>query len=282
MSSWPPSRTLPSPGAARRFIALWLGVAAAVAFATIAVLALSNRGTDSPPAPSAATPDQQGAAPAGAASTRTAAPGAASRTGRSLVADPEAAQSFPQAPGAPRHAAAVTPDQTVLSTTVSPGAPNDAQVRAQLQQMEAAQKAANGAAEPGTIGVAGTVTPPRSGPVAIARVIAAANAIATFPYVYGGGHASFVDTAYDCSGSLSYALAAAGMLSAPLTSGDLMTWGAPGPGRYLTIYANPGHTFMYVDGLRYDTSGRSGLAGSRWQTAPRSLDAFAVRHWPGL
>jgi hypothetical protein len=116
----------------------------------------------------------------------------------------------------------------------------------------------------------------------VARVIAGANAIATFPYVYGGGHASFVDNAYDCSGSVSYALAAGGLVGVPLTSGDLESWGVPGPGKYISVYANAGHTFMYVDGLRYDTSGRSGVFGTRWQTAPRTLAGFVVRHWPGL
>ena len=72
------------------------------------------------------------------------------------------------------------------------------------------------------------------------KVIAGANEIADFPYVYGGGHASFVDNAYDCSGSVSYALAAGGLLSAPETSGQLESWGAPGPGRYITVYANAG------------------------------------------
>ena len=76
-----------------------------------------------------------------------------------------------------------------------------------------------------------------------------ANEIADFPYVFGGGHASFVDNAYDCSGSVSYALAAGGLLSAPETSGDLESWGAAGPGRYITVYANAGHTFMYVNGI---------------------------------
>jgi cell wall-associated NlpC family hydrolase len=199
-----------------------------------------------------------------------------------LVADPEAAQSSPLPAGAPTHAAAISPHAAALTTTVSPGAPTDAQIRAELQQMNAAVKAAEAAARPGTISVAGTVTPPATGPAVIARVIAGANAIADFPYVFGGGHASFVDTAYDCSGSVSYALAAGGMLTSPVTSGDLETWGAPGPGRYLTVFANAGHTFMYVDGLRYDTSGRSGVFGTRWQTAPRSLAGFVVRHWPGL
>jgi len=76
--------------------------------------------------------------------------------------------------------------------------------------------------------------------------------------------------------------AAAGLLAAPIVSGELARWGDPGPGRYVTIFANEGHTFMYVDGLRYDTSGRSGPFGSRWQTAPRSLAGFVVRHPPGL
>ncbi len=206
----------------------------------------------------------------------------ASRSTVGLVADPEAAQSSPLPAGAPTHAAAITPHQAALATTVSPGAPTDAQIRAELTQMNAAVKAAEAASKPGTISTAGTVTPPVNGPAAIARVIAGANAIADFPYVFGGGHASFVDTAYDCSGSVSYALAAGGMLDSPLTSGDLESWGVPGQGKYLTVFANAGHTFMYVDGLRYDTSGRSGVFGTRWQTAPRSLAGFVVRHWPGL
>ena len=208
---------------------------------------------------------------------------AARRRGKAPeVADPEAAQSFPLPAGAPAHAAAITPAQAALVTTVSPGAPSDAQVKAELQQMAEAEKAAQAAAQPGTIGAAGTVTPPGAGPEVVARVIAGANAIATFPYVYGGGHASFVDNAYDCSGSVSYALAAGGLVGVPLTSGDLESWGVPGPGKYISVYANAGHTFMYVDGLRYDTSGRSGVFGTRWQTAPRTLAGFVVRHWPGL
>jgi hypothetical protein len=116
----------------------------------------------------------------------------------------------------------------------------------------------------------------------VARVIAAGNAIANFPYRWGGGHASFVDNAYDCSGSVSYALAAAGLLGAPVTSGQLMQWGAPGPGKWISVMASDGHTYMYVAGLRFDTSGRSGPFGSRWQAAARSNAGFVVRHWPGL
>ncbi len=284
----------------RRLLVLGLGGAAALAL--VAVLLLLVRGGGSTPTTDSGTAAGSVAgsvAPAGArqrTSTRGAGGHAgtaahrtssaptllASRSTAGLVADPEAAQSSPLPAGAPTHAAAITPHQAALATTVSPGAATDAQIRAELAQMSAAVKAAEAAAKPGTIGAAGTVTPPLNGPAAIARVIAGANAIADFPYVFGGGHASFVDTAYDCSGSVSYALAAGGMLDAPLTSGDLESWGVAGQGKYLTVFANAGHTFMYVDGLRYDTSGRSGVFGTRWQTAPRSLGGFVVRHWPGL
>jgi hypothetical protein len=116
----------------------------------------------------------------------------------------------------------------------------------------------------------------------VQKVIAGANEIADFPYVFGGGHGSFVDSAYDCSGSVSYALAAGGLLAAPLTSGELEHWGAAGPGRYITVYANAGHTYMYVDGILYDTAGRSGVYASRWQVGSVDNSGFVVRHWPGL
>ena len=100
--------------------------------------------------------------------------------------------------------------------------------------------------------------------------------------MFGGGHASFVDNAYDCSGSVSYALAAGGLLSSPETSGELEHWGAPGPGRYITVYANAGHTYMYVDGILYDTAGRSGVYASRWLVRPTDNSGYVVRHCPGL
>jgi hypothetical protein len=168
---------------------------------------------------------------------------------------------------------------------ISPGAPSDEEIARELKQMEAVQnqQAKAGGTEHGiTLNPDGTATVAPGVPEVVARIVAGANAIAKFPYVYGGGHGSFVDTAYDCSGSLSYALAAGGLLTATKTSGELARTGAEGPGRWITIYANAGHTFMYVDGLRYDTSGRAGPRGSRWQTAPRSLAGFVVRHPPGL
>jgi Putative peptidoglycan binding domain len=124
--------------------------------------------------------------------------------------------------------------------------------------------------------------PARGGvPSGVLRAIAAANRIAGFPYRLGGGHGSFHDSAYDCSGSVSYVLHAAGRLGSPLDSGQLMSWGSPGRGRYITVYANPGHAYMVIRGRRYDTTGRS-ETGSRWQHAGRSSAGYVVRHPAGL
>jgi len=114
----------------------------------------------------------------------------------------------------------------------------------------------------------------------VARVVAAANEIATTPYVWGGGHGG-ASGGYDCSGSISYALAAGGLLASPLASGGFMSWGDPGPGRRITVYANAGHAFMVVDGRRYDTSALSG-GGTRWTSAMRSTAGFVARHPPGF
>lgn len=118
-------------------------------------------------------------------------------------------------------------------------------------------------------------------PVALGRAISAADRIATTPYVYGGGHASYDAAGYDCSGSVSYVLHKAGLLGRPLDSGQLAAYGAPGPGRFITIYANAGHVFMTIRGRRYDTSGRR-IGGSRWTSAVRGSAGYTVRHPPGL
>jgi hypothetical protein len=115
----------------------------------------------------------------------------------------------------------------------------------------------------------------------IAGGIAAANRIARYPYRYGGGHRSFHDSGYDCSGSVSYVLHAMGVLSSPLDSSQLMSYGAPGPGRWVTIYANPGHAYMTIRGRRFDTSAQW-QGGSRWSIFDRSSAGYAVRHPPGL
>lgn len=134
-----------------------------------------------------------------------------------------------------------------------------------------------------TLNSDGSASAPASAPAAIKAAVAAGNKIRSTPYIWGGGHGSFSDRGYDCSGSVSYVLHAAGILASPMASGPLMSWGAPGPGKWITIYSNPGHVWMTVGGLRFDTSGRSGT-GSRWQTGPDAagVGAFTVRHYPGI
>jgi cell wall-associated NlpC family hydrolase len=121
---------------------------------------------------------------------------------------------------------------------------------------------------------------PANAPLAVKRVIAAANRIRTLPYVWGGGHGRWQDRGYDCSGSVSYALHGAQMLSTPLTSGSFETWGEAGPGRWITIYANASHVYMVVAGLRFDTAGDVSETGPRWHptTAAAAGGRFIVRH----
>ena len=127
----------------------------------------------------------------------------------------------------------------------------------------------------------GVALPPLEAPEEVKQIIEAGNIIARSPYVWGGGHGKWLDEGYDCSGSVSFALAAAGLLSGPLASGPLMGWGEAGRGKWVTIYANQGHVFMEVAGIRFDTSGQR-VTGSRWQNAVRSTGGFVARHPPGL
>jgi hypothetical protein len=112
-------------------------------------------------------------------------------------------------------------------------------------------------------------------------MIAAGNAIATLPYIWGGGHGSFVSPGYDCSGSVSYVLAAAGLLSSPEVSGDFESYGDPGPGQWVTIYANAGHVWISIAGWRFDTVALA-EAGTRWSQGGGEYAGFVVRHPPGL
>jgi cell wall-associated NlpC family hydrolase len=172
----------------------------------------------------------------------------------------------------------------------SPGAPSDAQVRAELREARAALASFRAylnttaflpTGPRARVRADGSAVAPDDAPDIVKRVILAGNAIAKFPYKWGGGHGAWRDSGYDCSGSVSFALAAAGLLNRPLTSGLFMRYGDEGPGEWITIYANDGHVFMVVAGLRFDTSGR-GRAGTRWQEAPRTVAGFAVRHIAGL
>jgi cell wall-associated NlpC family hydrolase len=127
----------------------------------------------------------------------------------------------------------------------------------------------------------GVALPPLEAPEAVRQIIEAGNSIARTPYKWGGGHGKWQDTGYDCSGSVSFALAAAGLLKAPLASGPLMSWGEPGPGKWVTIYTNPGHVYLEVAGIRFDTSGQR-TTGSRWQNELRSHKGYVARHPRGL
>ena len=132
-----------------------------------------------------------------------------------------------------------------------------------------------------TVNPDGTATAPALAPPVIQAMIDAGNKIATKPYIYGGGHGRWEDAGYDCSGSVSYALHGAGLLDEAMPSGNFETWGDDGPGQWVTLYANGGHIYAVIAGLRFDTSGRS-AAGTRWQADMRSGKGYVVRHPPGL
>jgi hypothetical protein len=120
---------------------------------------------------------------------------------------------------------------------------------------------------------------PAGAPTVVKEVIAAANRIRSTPYVWGGGHARWWDRGYDCSGSVSYALHGGGLLEAPMVSGSFMTWGQPGPGTWITIYANRKHVYAVIAGLRWDTGGDvAGTTGPRWHAEPPYPKGFVVRH----
>jgi cell wall-associated NlpC family hydrolase len=127
----------------------------------------------------------------------------------------------------------------------------------------------------------GIALPPLDSPSQVRAIIEAGNAIARTPYKWGGGHGRWQDTGYDCSGSVSFALASAGLLSGPLASGPLMSWGEPGRGKWITVWSNTGHVFLEVAGVRFDTSGTR-VTGSRWQATMRSTAGFVARHPAGL
>jgi peptidoglycan hydrolase-like protein with peptidoglycan-binding domain len=131
------------------------------------------------------------------------------------------------------------------------------------------------------IGDDGLAVAPASAPEEVKAIIAAGNKIASKPYKYGGGHGRWRDSGYDCSGSVSYVLHAAGLLDTPLDSSGFMRWGERGRGEWITIRSNPGHAYMIVAGLRFDTSARR-VTGNRWSDEMRSARGYAGRHPEGL
>jgi cell wall-associated NlpC family hydrolase len=225
-----------------------------------------------------------------AAVTATALPGAHHGAPTAAVA-PAAAGSGP----APRlqspHPQVVEPEAGVAvgdqaasspSSSANTGRPDDEEIRRELRQLKSL--AANADLPVGAVGrvlADGRAVAPQDAPQIVRDVIRAGNVIAKTPYLWGGGHGSWSSIGYDCSGSVSFALAGAGLLDSPLTSGGLAQWGAAGPGRWITIYANGGHVFMVVAGLRFDTGAIRG-SGTRWQATARSTSGFAARHPEGL
>jgi hypothetical protein len=131
----------------------------------------------------------------------------------------------------------------------------------------------------------GTAAAPLDAPPQVQAAVWAANTIQTLPYRYGGGHRSFISRrGYDCSGTVSFALNAAGLLKRPLDSGSFMRWGAKGPGTWFTIYTNPGHAYVVIAGLRLDTSsaGAGGGKGPRWRAKGRPSAGYKIRHPKGF
>ena len=228
-----------------------------------------------------------------AAVTATALPGSESATAG--VAAAPMVDSGPE-PSLPReHPQAVEPEAGVSagdqaasessSTTTSAGAsqsPSDDEIRRELAQLkDLAGRAQLPVGDTGRVLADGTAVAPKDAPQIVRDVINAGNVIAKTPYLWGGGHGSWAASGYDCSGSVSFALAGAGLLDSPLTSGLLARWGSAGPGRWITIYANGGHVFMEVAGLRFDTGGIRG-SGTRWQATGRGTAGFVARHPEGL
>lgn len=172
----------------------------------------------------------------------------------------------------------------------------DAQTQALQKKLAAIQAAAAAAARQSAaqqteqvnqqvagyaINTSGMVQPPPGAPAAVQEMIAAGNRIATLPYIWGGGHGSFVSAGYDCSGSVSYVLNAAGLLSSPEVSGWFESYGGPGTGQWVTIYANAGHVWMQIAGWRFDTVALA-ETGSRWSQGGGEYAGFVVRHPLGL
>jgi hypothetical protein len=153
-------------------------------------------------------------------------------------------------------------------------APTDAEVRAALKQIEGVP------GQRARLLPNGLAVAPAGAPLVVKQMIAAANAIARTPYIWGGGHARVFDRGYDCSGSLSFAFIHAGLLDKPIANGWRLM-GQEGPGKWITVYSSTGHVWMMLAGLRYDTSALR-LNGSRWTDQSRSTAGFRLRHLPGL
>jgi Putative peptidoglycan binding domain len=160
-------------------------------------------------------------------------------------------------------------------------------LRSQVEQgirvyQSAPESTAAPAGENATLGSDGLAVAPATAPQQVKDAITAANRIVGKPYKYGGGHARWEDSGYDCSGAMSYALHGAGLLDGPLTSGDFMSWGTAGKGSWITIYAHSGHGFLRIAGLRFDTGWNNSGKGPRWSEDMRPVGEYTIRHPDGL
>ena len=130
--------------------------------------------------------------------------------------------------------------------------------------------------------VGGKAVPPAGLPPQVMRAVSAGNRIAGKPYKFGGGHRSFEDTGYDCSGTVSYVLHSAGLLDTPGTSSSLRSFGKPGPGKHITVFSKDGHAFIIVAGMRLDTGYNGERKGPRWSSRSRPSKGYVMRHPAGL
>jgi peptidoglycan hydrolase-like protein with peptidoglycan-binding domain len=159
-----------------------------------------------------------------------------------------------------------------------------------ILRQQVALALAGGSVSKATINSDGTANIPSGAPAAVVKMIEAGNQIIHKPYIYAGGHASWNARGYDCSGAVSYVLHGAGMLSSPEDSGELESYGGAGPGRWVTVYADSGHTWIVIAGLAFDTAHYGpttpGGTGPRWLTNPTGNLAdgghYVVRHPSGL
>jgi peptidoglycan hydrolase-like protein with peptidoglycan-binding domain len=182
-----------------------------------------------------------------------------------------AVKGFEQSSGLPVDGEVTAPDIAALRQQIEPAnAENAPAPPTQLAPGDRAQ-----------LGPDGLAMAPANAPEPVKAMIAAGNKIATLPYKYGGGHGNWEDDGYDCSGSVSYVLHAAGLLDKPLVSGDFPSWGETGAGQWVTIYGNGGHAYAIIAGLRFDTSGQK-QDGSRWHDSSRPTNGYGVSHPTGL
>ena len=239
-----------------------------------------------------------------AASTNPASPAATTKPASEITPRPDSSHSNPTAPEASNatepqaHPQVVEPEvgaqaqaqasggtsQQPSGVSVGPSSGalaspvSNAQIRDQLAQSGMAANPDQAMLTPNGLAIA-----PINAPPIVQEIIAAGNQIAHLPYIYGGGHTTYVDTGYDCSGSISYVFDAAHLLTGSVVSGQLENWGDPGAGKWITVFANADHTFMIVAGLRFDTVALA-ETGSRWSDRPpdENVSTFAIRHPPGL